>query len=87
MRRVGVSVAASAWESASWPSNGEQTPFPDEKTERVRLEINAVILHRLFKMDALCAADFHCLDCESRQRVWRICLMNCVKHFVSPPLG
>lgn len=62
------------------PSYVKQTPVLSKKTEQVRLEIDADRLRRLLKMGALCAADFHCLDCESKQCVWRLLLMNCEKN-------
>ncbi len=87
MSRTSHSVAAPECGGAPCSSCERQTPLLDETTEQVRLEINADRLRHLLKMGALCAADFRCLDCESTQCVWRICLMNCIKHFVERPSG
>ncbi len=53
--------------------------------EPVRLELAATTLNRLLETRQLCAVDFRCLDCESKQRVWRMCLMNCAKYVQSEP--
>ena len=45
----------------------------------LRLEVSAQTLLRLLAGGQLCAADFRCLDCESKQCVWRILLMSCEK--------
>ena len=45
----------------------------------LRLELPAATLLRLLKTGQLSAADFRCLDCESRHCVWRLLLMSCVK--------
>ncbi len=46
---------------------------------RLRLEVSAQTLLRLLVGGQVCAADFRCLDCESKQCVWRILLMSCEK--------
>lgn len=79
------SVATSECSNAPCPSCERQTSLSEEKTEQVRLEINTDKLCHLLKMGALSAADFRCLDCESKQCVWRIHLINCIKHFVERP--
>lgn len=45
----------------------------------LRLELSAETLLRLLASGELCAADFRCLDCESKQCVWRLLLMSCEK--------
>jgi len=45
----------------------------------VRVELTASTLGCLMAAGHLCAADFRCLDCESKNCVWRMCLMNCIK--------
>jgi len=72
-------VAAPEWEEAPAHPLRDQKSVMREGADRVRLEISADRLHGLLKMGALCAADFRCLDCESKQCVWRLCLMNCIK--------
>lgn len=46
---------------------------------RLRLEVSAQTLLRLLVGGQVCAADFRCLDCKSKQCVWRILLMSCEK--------
>lgn len=43
----------------------------------LRLEVSVETLLRLPASRQLCAADFRCLDCESKQCVWRLLLMSC----------
>ena len=45
--------------------------------ESIRLEMESGALYRLLVSGVLCAADFRCLDCESKTCVWRLCLMSC----------
>lgn len=48
--------------------------------ERVRLEISADHLCRLLETRQLCAADFRCLDGESRGCVRALCQKNCSRY-------
>ncbi|NOX76498.1 MAG: hypothetical protein GXP17_07795 [Gammaproteobacteria bacterium] len=48
------------------------------QAEHVRVEISADKLRELVNAGALCAADVHCLDCESKQCVWQVCLRACM---------
>ncbi len=45
-----------------------------DHSESVRLELKAETLFRLLKNQQLCAEDFDCLDCESKQCVLRLML-------------
>ena len=45
----------------------------------LRLELSAETLLRLLASGELCVADFRCLDCESKQCVWRLLLMSSEK--------
>jgi len=73
---------------ATQDQSRRQRPDARQKTRHVRVEISADKLRELVNMGALCAADMHCLDCESKQCVWRICLRSCIKHFMAqPPTG
>jgi len=67
----------------------QQQPNAQQKTGQVRLEISADKLLDLISTGALYATDVRCLDCESKQCVWRICLRSCIKHFMArpPPAG
>ena len=44
---------------------------------RVRVEITRETLSRLLTTGSVCAADFHCLDCESKQCLRQLCLESC----------
>ena len=48
-----------------------------EKTS-VRVEITEKTLVRLLSSGQVCVADFYCLDCKSKQCLWRLCLESCV---------
>jgi len=74
-----------AREEAPVPCRRDGEPDRDEKSGHVRLEISADRLQGLLKMGVLCAADFRCLDCESKRCVWRLCLASCIKHLVPGP--
>lgn len=80
------SVTVPAWEDAPAQPLRDQKSVIREEAGHVRLEISADRLHELLKVGALCASDFRCLDCESKQCVWRLCLVSCVKHFVPRPM-
>jgi hypothetical protein len=43
----------------------------------VRVQVDAKTLNRLLAAGQVCAADFRCLDCKSKQCIWRLCLLNC----------
>ena len=43
----------------------------------VRVEMHEDMLKRLLAAGQVCAADFRCLDGESKQRLWRLCLECC----------
>jgi len=60
-------------------SNKKQPLMGDENVEVIRLEINTEKLRNLLNNGVLCAADFRCLDCRSKQCVWKICLNDCIK--------
>lgn len=62
----------------------------DEK--RVRLEMSEKTLKSLLTAGHVCAADFHCLDGESKQCLWRLCLESCnghprQEHRANPTIG
>lgn len=46
---------------------------------RVRVEVTEETLMRLLTAGQVCAAELHCLDCKSKQCLWRICLESCAK--------
>lgn len=45
----------------------------------LRLELSAETLLRLLERGELCAAELHCLDCDSKHCLWRLLLMSCSK--------
>ncbi len=54
--------------------------------KRVRVEMTEETLSRLLEGGQVCAADFCCLDCDSKQCLWRLCLESCV-NTVMPGVG
>jgi len=70
------------------PGQGRRKPAPAQAqaTGHVRIALSAEKLQELMRSGALCAGDMHCLDCESKQCVWRICLRACLKHLVARPV-
>lgn len=49
------------------------------KNSNVNMSISSKKLTELIQSGALCAADFRCLDLESKQTVWQMCLWCCSK--------
>ena len=45
----------------------------------LRLELPVETLRRLLAGGLLCARDFRCLDCETKNCVWRLLLMNATR--------
>ncbi|MDO6460006.1 hypothetical protein Q4485_04805 [Granulosicoccaceae sp. 1_MG-2023] len=45
----------------------------------VRMQLDEQTLQRLLKSGHLCAADFRCLDCESKACVWRLLLQQAAR--------
>ncbi len=60
-------------------------PSRSEQEGRIRLELGTNTFLRLIEERQLCAADFHCLDCESKRHVWRLYLTACVKCMQKEP--
>ncbi|RJG42642.1 hypothetical protein [Motilimonas pumila] len=50
---------------------------PSHASQRVQIDIPVAVLARLFSQGALCAAEFRCLDAESKQAIWQLCLNAC----------
>jgi hypothetical protein len=48
--------------------------------ETVRIEISEKTLIRLLRAGQVCAADLRCLDCKSKQCLWRLCLRSCAEN-------
>lgn len=46
-------------------------------TGRINLSISEEKLAQLIRKGSLCAADFSCLDHQSKQKVWQLCLICC----------
>jgi hypothetical protein len=55
--------------------------------KRVRVEITEETLTRLLAKGHVCAADFRCLDCKSKQCLWRLCLKSCAKNYKTGMAG
>ena len=55
----------------------------DFATKRLRLEISEETLKALLTGGQVCAAHFRCLDYESKQCLWRLCLETCVVNLTS----
>ena len=50
-----------------------------ELMSSIRMQLNEQTLKRLLRSGELCAADFRCLDCESKACVWRLLLQQAAK--------
>ena len=47
------------------------------RNNQIRVEIAEETLLRLLAGGQVCAADFRCLDCKSKQCLWNLCLKSC----------
>jgi len=54
---------------------------------KVRLEMSEKTLKSLLTANQVCAADFRCLDCASKQCMWRLCLESCIISAPYPARG
>jgi hypothetical protein len=45
--------------------------------QEVKMKISVEKLAELFSAGLLCAADFQCLDCDSRDAIQQLCLKSC----------
>ena len=56
----------------------EAMPAPQEELADIclRLELSAATVLRLLTRGELCAADLRCLDCASKDCVWRLLLLS-----------
>ena len=50
-----------------------------ELDKTVKLEMTASTLKRLLETRQVCAADFRCLDCSSKECIKKLCLQTCLK--------
>ncbi|GEA49825.1 hypothetical protein VIN01S_06290 [Vibrio inusitatus NBRC 102082] len=51
----------------------------DQNQNTVQVEISAELLERLILDGHLCAAHINCLNSESKQKIWQMCLNICGK--------
>ena len=51
--------------------------MPSVSPQKLRVEISAATLSRLLALEQICAAEFRCLDCSSKQCLWKLCLESC----------
>ncbi|WOT06998.1 hypothetical protein RGE70_09605 [Shewanella sp. DAU334] len=47
--------------------------------KKLNIKISAKKIAELIQQGHLCAADFNCLDADSKQTVWQLCLWCCEK--------
>lgn len=73
-----MKYSVATWQTLPCRSEGKQAPSLNNKTELIRLEINVEKLRQLLNAGVLCAANFRCLDCKSKQCIWQICLADCI---------
>lgn len=50
--------------------------------KKVRVELAEETLARLLERGLVCAADFRCLDCTSKQCLWRLCIESCAQRTI-----
>ena len=50
---------------------------------KVRVEVNEETLNRLLSSGQVCAAEFRCLDCKSKECLWHLCLKSCTNNLAA----
>ena len=63
--------------------NEAMTGCNRSQSDHLRLELSAAVVLRLLENRQLCAAELHCLDCESKKCLWRLLLASCAKNLKS----
>ena len=63
-----------------WPPLvGPQTTYRASTPDTLRVEIPVDLVQRLIEEGHIGAADLHCLDAGSKQKLQRACLDNCAR--------
>lgn len=47
--------------------------------KNIRIEMSAETITRLLAQGQVCAAEIRCLDCRSKECLWRLCLETCAR--------
>lgn len=55
------------------------TPHSNQSSKhtKVQIELDEMVLARLFAQGHLCAAEISCLNLSSKQAIWQLCLQAC----------
>lgn len=53
--------------------------FEEDENMMLKLEIKRGTLKRLLETNQVCASDFRCMDCISKQQIKNLCLQTCLK--------
>ncbi len=51
----------------------------DSPTRQLNISISEAKIAQLIQQGLLCAADFKCLDSDTKKAVWQLCLWSCEK--------
>ncbi len=62
------------------PGESGGLPSGPERNGWMRLELSRQTLQRLLSSGQLSAAEFRCLDCETKQCVWKIVAIHCARN-------
>lgn len=57
----------------------DKTQNVEEDEVILKLEIKRSTLKRLLETNQVCASDFRCLDCITKQQIKNLCLQTCLK--------
>ena len=50
---------------------------------KMRVEVTEETLSRLLSSGQVCAAEFRCLDCKSKECLWNLCLKSCTNNLAT----
>lgn len=86
--RIRLNWLAIRLEKSNAVNQGRSTDAIGSMTKVVRLEIKVDKICQLIKERQVCAADFHCMDCTSRNCIRKLFLQACSRSFVEhKPVG
>ena len=89
MQRPGMEACSRAKNCRFWWNHERAAAVPSEnqvmtgferlKGDRLRLELSSAVVLRLLENRQLCAAELHCLDCETKKCLRSLLLTSCAR--------
>lgn len=80
---VNVQIADAPKEKNETHNDPRSSKMANVENKKLRIEMAEETLLRLLDKGQLCAADLRCLDCKSKNCLWRLCLKSCAKRLAT----